>query len=142
MLVRALTEARSSFAMKKYNHLTQEERYSIERMRKGGYKQNEIAACLGRSESTISRELRRNRGFPLNIGIVIPFEPGTDHRCDGQERRRNGQPRAYLPAYLVAFHREWPRFGSFLAKPATMPFRQPRPSRRNAEQQGRSNNAS
>lgn len=62
MLVRALTEARSSFAMKKYNHLTQEERYSIERMRKGGYKQNEIAACLGRSESTISRELRRNRG--------------------------------------------------------------------------------
>jgi IS30 family transposase len=47
--------------MNKYNHLTQEERYSIERMRKAGYKQNEIAACLGRSESTIIRELRRNR---------------------------------------------------------------------------------
>jgi len=62
VLAKPLTEARSFFAMNKYNHLTQEERYSIERMRKAGYKQNEIAACLGRSESTISRELRRNRG--------------------------------------------------------------------------------
>ena len=48
--------------MKKYKHLTQEERYTIEHMRKVGYKQNEIAECLGRSESTISRELSRNVG--------------------------------------------------------------------------------
>jgi transposase, IS30 family len=48
--------------MNKYKHLTQQERYSIERMGKAGYKQNEIAGCLGRSESTISRELRRNLG--------------------------------------------------------------------------------
>jgi IS30 family transposase len=46
----------------KYKHLTQEERYSIERMRKGGYKQNEIAELLDRSEGTISREIRRNMG--------------------------------------------------------------------------------
>jgi IS30 family transposase len=33
----------------KYKHLTQDERYSIERMRKAGYKQNEIycrASCF------------------------------------------------------------------------------------------------
>ena len=48
--------------MKPYKHLTQEERYTIEHMRKGGYKQNEIAECLGCSESTISRELARNAG--------------------------------------------------------------------------------
>jgi len=46
----------------KYKHLTQEERYSIERMRKAGYKQTEIAELLDRSEGTISREIRRNMG--------------------------------------------------------------------------------
>ena len=46
----------------KYKHLTQDERYSIERMRKAGYKQNEIAELLDRSEGTISREVRRNMG--------------------------------------------------------------------------------
>lgn len=46
----------------KYKHLTREERYSIEQMRKAGYKQNKIAELLCRSEGTISRELKRNTG--------------------------------------------------------------------------------
>lgn len=46
--------------MKNYNHLTQEERYSIGRMRQAGFKQKMIADVLGRSASTISRELKRN----------------------------------------------------------------------------------
>ena len=46
----------------KYKHLTQDERYSIERMRKAGYKQNEIVELLDRSEGTISREIGRNMG--------------------------------------------------------------------------------
>lgn len=45
-----------------YKHLTREERYSIEQMRKAGYKQKEIAILLNRSESTISREIGRNTG--------------------------------------------------------------------------------
>jgi IS30 family transposase len=45
-----------------YKHLTREERYSIEQMRKAGYKQKEIAILLNRSESTISREILRNTG--------------------------------------------------------------------------------
>ena len=32
-------------------------------LRKAGHKQEEIAGLLGRSSSTISRELRRNRGL-------------------------------------------------------------------------------
>jgi IS30 family transposase len=48
--------------MKPYKHLTREERYSIEQMRKAGYKQNQIAKLLERSEGTISRELSRNTG--------------------------------------------------------------------------------
>jgi IS30 family transposase len=45
-----------------YKHLTLEERYTLERMRKEGYSQEAIATCLGRSESTISREVNRNCG--------------------------------------------------------------------------------
>lgn len=45
-----------------YTHLTREERYQIYALKKAGHKQNEIADLLERSESTISRELARNRG--------------------------------------------------------------------------------
>jgi IS30 family transposase len=44
----------------KYHQLTQEERYSITALLRIGRTQAEIAAELGRSRSTISRELRRN----------------------------------------------------------------------------------
>jgi IS30 family transposase len=45
-----------------YTHLTREERYQIYALKKAGHKQSEIANVLERSESTISRELARNRG--------------------------------------------------------------------------------
>ena len=48
--------------MKNNKHLTQEERYTIDRMRKEGYKQARIAECLDRDPSTVSREIRRNSG--------------------------------------------------------------------------------
>jgi transposase, IS30 family len=43
------------------SHLTLEEREVIAHMRNGGRKPTEIARRLGRADSTISRELRRNR---------------------------------------------------------------------------------
>ncbi len=43
-----------------YKHLTIEERYHIQAYKKAGYKNNMIAKDLGFSESTISRELKRN----------------------------------------------------------------------------------
>ena len=46
-----------------YKQLTENERYQIDVMNKAGHSQKEIAELLGRSASTISRALRRNRGL-------------------------------------------------------------------------------
>jgi IS30 family transposase len=49
-----------------YTHLTQEERYQIHNLKRQGIHLSQIASELGRSTSTISRELRRNastRGY-------------------------------------------------------------------------------
>lgn len=48
--------------MKKYHHLTREERYQIYALRQEKHTQIEIARNLCVSKSTISRELRRNKG--------------------------------------------------------------------------------
>lgn len=45
-----------------YKHLTMEERYQIDDLRGEGFSKNEIAKRLGRSPSTVSREMRRNKG--------------------------------------------------------------------------------
>ena len=45
-----------------YTHLTQPERYQIAILNKAGHDQSEIARVMNRHPSTISRELRRNRG--------------------------------------------------------------------------------
>lgn len=45
-----------------YTHLATHERYQIEVLKRQGLTQSEIAQELGRHKSTISRELRRNRG--------------------------------------------------------------------------------
>lgn len=44
-----------------YHQLTRDERYTIARMRSRGQSMREIGRCLGRSVSTISREVKRNR---------------------------------------------------------------------------------
>jgi len=46
----------------KYNHLSQNERYQIFSLMKAGLNCTQIAEILGRSKSTISREIRRNKG--------------------------------------------------------------------------------
>lgn len=45
-----------------YTHLTREERYQISALRRAGHSMRAIAEMLDRDGSTISRELRRNRG--------------------------------------------------------------------------------
>jgi IS30 family transposase len=45
-----------------YKHLTAEERYQIDDLRREGFNQAEIARKIGRSPSTLSRELSRNKG--------------------------------------------------------------------------------
>lgn len=46
-----------------YKQLTREERYQIYSLNKAGLSQKEIAAHLMRSPSTISREMKRNKGL-------------------------------------------------------------------------------
>jgi len=48
--------------MRNYKQLSQAQRYLIEILKKAGKNQKEIAALMGVSESTISRELKRNQG--------------------------------------------------------------------------------
>ena len=45
-----------------YRQLREEDRFIIYRMRKGAISQSEIAQALGFTQSTISKELKRNRG--------------------------------------------------------------------------------
>jgi len=48
--------------MRNYKQLSQAQRYLIEILKKAGKNQKEIAVLMGISESTISRELKRNQG--------------------------------------------------------------------------------
>ena len=49
--------------MKRYRHLSIEERYHIYTMKKQGYSHREIASGMGRHNATISREIFRNTGL-------------------------------------------------------------------------------
>jgi len=62
-----------------YNQLTEGERYQIQSYLKAGYTQKEVADALGRSASTISRELSRNRGLK-------GYRPKQAHRLATQRR--------------------------------------------------------
>ncbi|WP_078118607.1 IS30 family transposase [Thiosocius teredinicola] len=68
-----------------YHQLTSGERYMLSALRKQGLSQAHIARQLGRSPSTISRELRRN-ACP-NDGHYRPF------RADGRSRHRRSHSR-------------------------------------------------
>ena len=46
-----------------YTHLTRDERYQIAILAKANFNQSEIAKMMDRDKSSISRELRRNRGL-------------------------------------------------------------------------------
>jgi len=49
--------------MRTYTQLTQEQRYQIYTLMKAGHNQSEIAQLINVHKSTISREVRRNRGM-------------------------------------------------------------------------------
>jgi IS30 family transposase len=49
--------------MRAYKQLTDEDRIEIYAMKQAGKQQNQMAAALGVSPSTISRELARNTGL-------------------------------------------------------------------------------
>lgn len=68
-----------------YNHLDIDERYDLYRLHEAGTAQKEIAVLMNRSESTISRELRRN---------ALPkggYRPGSADRIALSRRRRSSK---------------------------------------------------
>jgi IS30 family transposase len=67
--------------MSSYHQLTLEERYQIYAFKKAGFNQSQIAASMGVSKSSISRELRRNRGGR-------GYRPKQAH-CLAQARRQS-----------------------------------------------------
>lgn len=72
-----------------YTHLSRSERVVIANMTERGKSRREVALALGRSPSSISREMRRNRRGPG------PYDP---YLANGQatERRRWGRPKPKL----------------------------------------------
>ena len=69
----------------KYRQLTQEERYRIGELRRQGYVLSEIAHLMGRSRSTIWRELKRN---------MVPSPKGGLTYCVSRaQEKRNGRLR-------------------------------------------------
>lgn len=68
-----------------YTQLTQEQRYQIYSLLKMGHSKTEIADCIGVHKSTISRELKRNRG-------QRGYRPKQAHR-KAMARRKGGSSR-------------------------------------------------
>ena len=71
--------------MRTYTQLTQEQRYQISALLKIGQSQTEIAEVIGKHKSTISREVRRNRG-------QRGYRPKQAHQMT-MDRRKKATPR-------------------------------------------------
>ncbi|MEW8418603.1 MAG: helix-turn-helix domain-containing protein [Candidatus Thiodiazotropha endolucinida] len=68
--------------MSTYTQLTQEQRYQIYALNKADHNQSEIAEIVGVHKSTISRELRRNRG-------LRGYRPKQAHQLATHRRQSN-----------------------------------------------------
>jgi IS30 family transposase len=72
--------------MRIYAQLTQEQRYQIYALMKAEHSQTEIAKIVGVHKSTVSREVRRNRGLK-------GYRPQQAHRLALHRRQAKVQPR-------------------------------------------------
>jgi IS30 family transposase len=78
---------------KGYHQLTLEERCAIARLREAGQSCRQIAAALDRPPSTISRELRRNRGKQVGYRPSYAHEQAKARRWTGSRLERDGDLR-------------------------------------------------
>jgi transposase, IS30 family len=72
-----------------YAHLELEDRCAIARLHEGGQSIRQIAAALDRSPSTISRELKRNRGAKVGYRPVYADEQARARRWTGAKLERD-----------------------------------------------------
>jgi len=74
---------------KSYEHLTLEERCTIARLHEDGQSLRKIAAALDRPPSTISRELKRNRGIQVGYKPSYAHEQARARRWTGCRLERD-----------------------------------------------------
>src|SRR5947208_6127292 len=77
-----------------YTQLTREQRYQIYALKKAGHTQTAMAAIVGIHKSTVSRELRRNRGRR-------GYRPGRAHELAEARRRATHRPRITEATWAV-----------------------------------------
>jgi transposase, IS30 family len=88
--------------MRTYRQLTQEQRYRIYALKKTSHSGSEIADVIGVHKSTVSRELRRNRGGP-------GYRPQQAHKL-ARERKSRAVPRICAKTWVVVenlLRKEW-----------------------------------
>ena len=79
-----------------YDHLTLEERCTIAQLRQAGQPQCQIAAALGRSPSSISRELKRNSGTQVGDKPSYAHEQTRARRWTGSRLERDAELRSFV----------------------------------------------
>jgi IS30 family transposase len=88
----------------KYEHLSLEERCQIARLHGDGQSVRQIAAALDRPPSTISRELRRNRGNRVGYKPSYAHEQAKARRWSGSRLERDDELRRLV---LDRLERGW-----------------------------------
>jgi len=83
-----------------YTHLELEDRCSIARLHEGGQSIRQIAAALDRSPSTISRELKRNRGAKVGYKPGYAQEQARARRWTGARLERDDALRTLVLSCL------------------------------------------
>lgn len=86
-----------------YTQLTREQRYQIYALKKAGQTQTATAAILGVHKSSISRELRRNRGGR-------GYRPGRAHELAAARQRAAHRPRISAQTWATVeelLRRDW-----------------------------------
>ena len=89
---------------KQYEHLSLDERCQIARLHEDGQSVRQIAAALDRPPSTISRELRRNRGKQVGYQPGYAQEQAKARRWTGSRLERDGELRRLV---LDRLRRGW-----------------------------------
>lgn len=83
--------------MRTYKQLTHEQRYQIYILKQAGHSQKDIASMIGVHNSTISRELRRNRG-------QRGYRPKQAHRMAMLRHKHKAKPRILQSAWRLIEH--------------------------------------